>query len=458
VQSRWVEVNGTFASLSPNGPKNQNYYTAGGAPAGRTYEFRVRALGAGGAVSGWSEPASSSSVFLVAPPVGPDPVATRWTAAAATAWFTSKPRIMGFNLVPSTAGNTTEIWQTPVPNANPELNVVGFDPATIQSELQLAHATGYNSVRIFIQYLVWKDNPTLLKSRFSQVLTWAASNNITVVPVLFDDCVFPATNLVFPDNQVVRDYLRDNLNNISLEEARETYGGRVDPFLGVQDDIIPGMILSNWTPCPGRKIGTSRLKQAELREYVQDMVGTYKNDSRILFWDLFNEPNPSGGDGGMTGTISFLRLVFSWAREVGPTQPLTVGPFKEFGELGFAREIYKMSDIITFHRYASNNDVGLTIDELRGYAENTGYPVVCTEWFARAADADVGGGLQKFTQKNAGSFMWGFVNGRSQAQYPWYNLPYMGVASQGWFHDIYNLNHTPYRASDISAIWANRPQ
>jgi len=456
MQSRWVETNGTFVSLTPSAPANQPFYVAGSAPLGRTYEFRVRAVGSAGAVSEWSNLASSTSLFN-GPPAGPDPIATRWSAAAASTWFASKPRIMGFNLVPSTAGNTTEMWQTPVPNANPSLKVVGFDPATIQSELQLAQTVGYNSVRIFLPYIVWKDNPALFKSRFEQVLVMAASRNISVVPVLFDDCVFPATDLVFPDNQAVRDYLRDNLGNITLAEARATYGGQVNPFLGRQRDPIPGMILSNWTPCPGRNIGTNPLKQGELRQYVQDMVGTYKNDARILMWDLFNEPNPSGGDGGMTGTIQFLRLVFSWAREAQPTQPLTTGPFKEFSELGFAREIYKISDIISFHRYALNIDVAATIDTLRALPENTGYPVICTEWFARSADADVGGGLTMFKQKNAGSFMWGFVNGRSQAQYPWYNLPYMGVPPQGWFHDIFYSDQTPYRAGDISAIMANKP-
>ena len=48
----------------------------------------------------------------------------RWTADEAWAWYRARPWIVGFNFVPSTAGNTTEFWAAET-----------FDEKTIDREL-----------------------------------------------------------------------------------------------------------------------------------------------------------------------------------------------------------------------------------------------------------------------------------------------------------------------------------
>jgi hypothetical protein len=50
--------------------------------------------------------------------------------------------------VPSTACNTTEWWQADT-----------FDPQTIDRELGWAEDLGFNTIRCFVQYLVWKHDP-----------------------------------------------------------------------------------------------------------------------------------------------------------------------------------------------------------------------------------------------------------------------------------------------------------
>jgi len=72
--------------------------------------------------------------------------AGQWSTEKAWQWYENVGVIKGCNYLPRTAVNMTEMWQADT-----------FDPATIDEELGWAHKAGYNSVRVFIQYLVWAD-------------------------------------------------------------------------------------------------------------------------------------------------------------------------------------------------------------------------------------------------------------------------------------------------------------
>jgi hypothetical protein len=95
---------------------------------------------------------------------------------------------------------------------------------------------------------------------------------------------------------------------------------QLDPYLGKQRDPIPSMILSNWTPSPGRTLGTDSNEEKTLRRYVFDILSEFGHDSGIILWDLFNEPMNSA----QVGTPDFLVKLFSWARTANPDQPLSV--------------------------------------------------------------------------------------------------------------------------------------
>ena len=71
------------------------------------------------------------------------------------------------------------------------------------------------------------------------------------------------------------------------------------------------------------------------KAYVQGVVGAFAKDDRVLGWDVWNEPdNSGGGDYSKTElkptekrarVAVLLPQVFAWAREVNPAQPLTSG-------------------------------------------------------------------------------------------------------------------------------------
>ena len=62
-----------------------------------------------------------------------------------------------------------------------------FDPPTIDRELGWATRLGFNSCRVFLQYLVWQADPDGFNKRFEQFLSIAQGHGITVMPIFFDD-------------------------------------------------------------------------------------------------------------------------------------------------------------------------------------------------------------------------------------------------------------------------------
>jgi hypothetical protein len=331
---------------------------------------------------------------------GDGAVAERWSDERAWNWYKSQPWLVGFNYVPSSACNTTRWWQADT-----------FDPETIDRELGWAADLGFNTIRCFIQYIVWKHDGDGFKKRLERFLAIAHRHGITVMPVLFDDCAFG--------------------------DPRQ-----LDPYLGKQREPIPGIILPSWTPSPGRKRGLDPAERASLEAYVRDMVSTFREDQRIVMWDPYNEPM----NVAKVGTAGLLRELFLWARRAGPSQPLTVGVWNN--DTAINEVMLALSDVVSFHRFGPHDAVRGMIADMKRH----GRPVVCTEWMARPTGSRIETDLPLFKREAVGCYMWGFVNGRTQAQFPWWNKPNGPVHEAGWFHDILHTDGTSYREAEIEAI------
>ena len=103
----------------------------------------------------------------------------QWSPERANEWFASIPLPFGCNFLPSTAVNSTEMWQAD-----------SFGPATFEHELQLAAGLGYNTVRVFLQFVVWEADPEGHTERLETFLRLADAAGISMMPILFDDCRF----------------------------------------------------------------------------------------------------------------------------------------------------------------------------------------------------------------------------------------------------------------------------
>src|SRR5256885_3160633 len=83
----------------------------------------------------------------------------QWTARQANDWYRQKPELIGCNFIPSTAINELEMWQADT-----------FDPATIDRELGWAQGLGFNSARVFLHNLPWKEDSQGFIQRIDQFL------------------------------------------------------------------------------------------------------------------------------------------------------------------------------------------------------------------------------------------------------------------------------------------------
>ncbi len=303
----------------------------------------------------------------------------QWTKEKAWEWYRKIGPIRGCNYVPRTAVNTTEFWQA-------------LDEETIDEELGWAESVGMNSIRVFVQYIVYEAEPKKLIKRMERLLDIADSNGLSVMYILFDDCFKP------------------------------------EPQFGQQPDPIPGVHNSQWTSSPGEK-RKKKENWPALEKYIKDVVGYFADDSRILAWDLYNEPKSK--------SVPLMQAAFEWARSVNPSQPVTT--------CWHASDI---SDITTFHEYRAAENARESVEEL----EKHGRPMLCTECIARTLDSNFETILPLFAQHKVGWYMWGLVQGRIQTYCPWGSKDGDPLEPELWFHDLFRPDGTPYKPAEIELI------
>jgi hypothetical protein len=319
-----------------------------------------------------------------------------WTAKQANDWYAKQGWLVGANFLPGTAINQLEMWQAD-----------SFDTATINRELGWAENIGFNTLRVFLHNLVWDNDASAFKKRINTFLNIAARHHIKPIFVFFDDCWNP------------------------------------EPVYGKQPDPKQGVHNSGWMRSPGQIMHNDSTKWASLEIYVKDILRTYKNDKRILMWDLYNEPGNS--DYGLS-SLPLLKNIFQWAWSERPSQPLTVGVwFQKFPELN----AYQLnnSDVISFHNYDDTVSMVKAIDSL----QKRGRPVICTEYMARKNNSLFLTHLAVLKRKNVGAVNWGLVSGKSNTIFAW-NTKEGTPEPAIWFHDIFRRDGRPFDPAETRLI------
>ena len=323
----------------------------------------------------------------------------RWSEAQSKDWFKKQGWLCGMNYIPSNAINYTAMWDK-----------TSFSPDLIDRELKAAEELGLNCARVVLQYAVYADDPKYFLKTLDKFLAICDKHGIKVMPVFFDDCVF---------------------------------GANTDPVIGKQPEPLEGWYAWAWSPSPGHTMVIDERTHGHLEKYVKEVMGRFKNDNRILLWDLYNEPTNGGlGDRSMP----LVRKVFAWAKEVDPVQPLSIGVW--CGNEGLNKFCTDNSDIITFHCYSTAENTNNEIQRLKAY----GRPIICTEWMNRPAGSTIETVLPLFKKENVRCMMWGLVNGKTQTNLPWghrpEHLPYNGP----WQHDILTSDFQPYDKAETELL------
>jgi len=339
----------------------------------------------------------------------------RWTPEQARGWYAQMPWLVGCNFSPSTAINQLEMWQADT-----------FDPATIDRELGWAQELGFNSVRVFLHDIPWREDSKAFLGRIDGFLEICDRHRIGVMFVLLDSCWDPS------------------------------------PKAGKQRDPRPHVHNSGWVQSPGIEILRDPARHGELEGYVKGIIGRYRNDKRVQVWDIFNEPdNRNDSSYGQQDlpdkaapALLLLKRAYGWARECDPIQPITSGVWhgdwsKPQAQAPMVRFQLEESDVVTFHNYSGLGQMKVAVESLK----RLGRPILCTEYMARPAGSTFKEILPYLKEQRVGAYNWGFVAGKTQTIYPWDSWKKTYTAEPPvWFHDIFRSDGRAYDPAEVQLI------
>lgn len=339
----------------------------------------------------------------------------KWTEEKANQWYAKQPWLVGANFVPSTAINQLEMWQAET-----------FDTATIAKELEWAASIGMNTMRIFLHDLVYDEDAAGFKNRIDIFLNICKRYGIKPLFVLFDSCWDPF------------------------------------PHKGKQHEPAPYLHNSGWVQGPGSDALKDTSQHPRLKTYVEDIVGHFANDDRIMGWDVWNEPdNTNTSSYGRFEPYNKIELVhnllgkvFLWTRNANPSQPITAGIWFGIWESHDSlRPIEKLmieeSDIISFHNYDKGEEFEKRILLLQRYNR----PMLCTEYMSRGNGSTFEGSLPPAKKHKVGAFNWGLVSGKSQTIFPWDSWQIKYTAEpELWFHDVFRKDGSSYNNGETALI------
>lgn len=319
--------------------------------------------------------------------------------------------LVGCNFIPSNAINQLEMWQERT-----------FSPFQIDKELSWASDLGFNTIRVFLHDLLWEHDSDGLIKRMDTFLGIASKYKIKVMFVFFDSVWDPF------------------------------------PYAGTQQDPCPGIHNSGWVQSPGLFVLSNTLRCIRLKEYVQGIINHFKDDKRILMWDLFNEPDNINRDSYNDDifvknkselALNLLQGAVQWVREINPSQPITMGIWQGDWNNMTKLDQYMVdnSDVISFHCYGNIHDLENRISILQKYNK----PMLCTEYMARTTGSTFENILPILKKYNIGAYNWGFVAGKTQTNCPWNSWKEVKTSSL-WFHDIFHGDGTPYDESEVEFI------
>ncbi|MBO5312367.1 MAG: cellulase family glycosylhydrolase [Clostridia bacterium] len=339
----------------------------------------------------------------------------KWSNERAWEWYNSRPWIRGCNYMCADCVNRVDQWQA-----------LHFDEylKTTENELKLMKELGFNSVRLILEYVVWKEEHEGFLERFERYISLCDSYGISCMIVLANDCMPPKTELW-------------KMPYIGEQKYDWGYhGGRKHSQHGGHSCPAPHYYFDNPE------------STEDYYKMVREIVSLYKDDSRILMWDLFNEP---GNSNRRDITLPFVKRMVSEVRAINPSQPLTIGAWWCGGNCDFDNEVdryaLECSDIITYHNYGTYEEHIRVIK----YLKTLNRPIINTEWLARCTGNTVFDNFPLFYLENIGCYNWGFVAGKYQtyepyeAHWSWYNDDKRApIDFTKWFHDLYRPSLRPY--------------
>ena len=339
----------------------------------------------------------------------------RWPAEKATQYMADHPWLVGCNFINSTAINQLEMFQAD-----------SFDTATIDRELGYAEGIGFNCIRVFLHNLLWEQDSKGFLERLDKFTELADKHHIQIMFVIFDGCWDP------------------------------------HPQLGTQRGPAPFTHNSGWAAAPGYMYLRDPKTFDSLKPYVQGVISHFKDDKRVVMWDLYNEADSDGKANGrveltpeqkVSRPMELMRKEYAWAREINPIQPLTTCVWRDGWAPGkttpFNKQCIENSDVISFHNYSPLDGIRGGVEDLKKYNR----PLFCSEYMCRPQGSTFPAILPFLKKERIGAINWGMVSGKTNTIYPWDSWEKKYHAEPNpWFHDIFRPDGTPFSQEEIAVI------
>ncbi|MBQ8046453.1 MAG: cellulase family glycosylhydrolase [Prevotella sp.] len=188
---------------------------------------------------------------------------------------------------------------------------------------------------------------------------------------------------------------------------------------------------------------------------VRDLVRSFANDSRIVFWDLWNEPRFED----MPATyeqMDIIEQMVRWCWDEDLSQPITssiIWATVNTGNKALKRttEVEAMMDIHNFHSYDCALDFGHNIREMLDYIKGiSNRPIVATECLTRTNGSGVARTLDVFARYGVNFYIWGLYANDRNWEVRWGRSAYDPYDAM--FHNVLYSDGDLYDAREIELI------
>lgn len=275
----------------------------------------------------------------------------------------------------------------------------------LDRELADAALYGFNMLQVYLHWVVWEEHREEYLRRIDDFLARAGKSRLRVNLILWDDC------------------------------------GHVEPALSFGSPI-PGRHNSQMMPNPSHAIrdDAARLTahKDRFKAYVEGVVGRFKDDRRVAFWQLYNEamgPKERFRDGTADANLNrLLGRTRAWVKGTGTLIPVTATGGGFYGP--------KYSDFYTYHSYGSGTQ---PLPNADGGPEH-----LCTETLNRP-DADLMVCLKDLAGKRNGFVVWELMIGRDNCRYPWGHPDGLDEPAAPFHGVIYPDGH-PWDVREVKAL------
>jgi hypothetical protein len=220
-------------------------------------------------------------------------------------------KVRGFNYQPSFGRNGIEIWCD------------NFNPAIVDRELGLGrqYFPKMNTVRLWLSPDAFIKEPKRFAQNFDSALKSCEKYELKAVPVLFNNW------------------------------------HSVPDFGGISTEMI-----GYWFGSFGQN---GEAANYVFRPYLEAMFKAHASDSRILAWDLCNEPFNNGRE----VFVEWLKHTYHLGKTLGAKQPISVSA----GDLPL---VEPFSDVLMIHPYFAATQ---NWDSMKAFSHRTGKALLATE-------------------------------------------------------------------------------